>query len=529
MSDPIERQKSLPHADWRFLLPPPSEGAFRHLVLLGGPPRLAARLVEVGLARRVSRTIPAEQSADAVVILHDADVRLDAARSCLVPGGVLYWEIARGGCSWLGMTPGRVRRQLLEVDLVPTGAYWLRPNFTECHRYLPVDAGGALRWYLETWFTVSLLQRVLGPVLRLSVPLSVRSLPLPGICYAVTATAGHARAARPAILACGHLPISLREQDLRLLMLNRGGDDDMSRRVIVFPFATRGIQPLAVLKFWRLPNRNVDTEREQTTLAAIRRSLDDSMRRTIPEPLGMFNMGQLAVGIESYARGRSLALLSARRGTPIGRKIADLDLLVSWISEFHRQASLGRPPWNDAQRRRWVEGPLSAYTEVFGTKGGEDRLFAEVRQRAVSLMGTPLPIVWVHWDLTTWNIFRDGRDIAVIDWAGAGPGLPLFDLLYLVTRWSHAVRRLGGAQAKLDDFRGLFLGGPREDVMVASVHRAIDRYLTRIEVDRRFFPMLLVILWVVRAVERLDPTQAVAYVRALAEHPEHLFARSLWT
>jgi hypothetical protein len=65
--------------------------------------------------------------------------------------------------------------------------------------------------------------------------------------------------------------------------------------------------------------------------------------------------------------------------------------------------------------------------------------------------------------------------------------------------------------------------------MVASVHRAIDRYLTRIEVDRRFFPMLLVILWVVRAVERLDPTQAVAYVRALAEHPEHLFAGSLWT
>ena len=54
----IAQRASLRRADWRFLLPNPPEGSFQHLVLLGGPAGLAKRIVEEGIARRVSCEIP---------------------------------------------------------------------------------------------------------------------------------------------------------------------------------------------------------------------------------------------------------------------------------------------------------------------------------------------------------------------------------------------------------------------------------------------------------------------------------------
>src|SRR5262249_543265 len=169
-----------------------------------------------------------------------------------------------------------------------------------------------------------------------------------------------------------------------------------------------------------------------------------------------------------------LAVSSARRGTPVAHRIADLDRLVTWLSELHRQGDPGRAPWDDVRRSQWVEAPLEAYAESFGTRAGEDRLFAEVRRRAASLSGAALPTVWVHMDLNTWNVIRDGRDLTIIDWAGARAGPPLVDLLYLVTCWSHEARELTGAAARIDDFRRLFLEHPRDlgqDAIPATPHR----------------------------------------------------------
>jgi Phosphotransferase enzyme family len=514
-------------------LPTPPEGMFGHLVLLGGATSLADRLVDLGVARRVSRTIPGEPSADAVAILHDAEARLDDVRACLLPGGVLYWEIGRRRLTaWLGVRPAGIRRRLREAGFAPGGVYWLRPDFAHCRLYLPVEVEGAIRWYVDTQFAaVSLRRRALASILRASAG-AVRRLPLPATCYAVTATAAPPHRALPALLTGAELPLSSPRRDLRLVVLSRTRDDDVSRRVIAFPFAPRGTQPLAVLKFWRVPGRNAETEREQSVMVAIRRSLDETMRRAVPEPLGTFKLGPLTVGVESYARGRSLAVSSARRDTPVADRIADLDLVVIWLSEFHRQGDSARAPLDDVRRSQWVEAPLEAYAKSFGTEVGEDRLFAEVRRRAASLLGVALPSVWVHRDLNPWNVIRDGRDLTIIDWAGARAGPPLLDLLYLVTCWSHAARGLTAAAARLEDFRALFLGRPRDDrrdTIVDTVHRAIDRYLARIEIDRRFLPMLLAVLWVTRAVERRDPTQAVAYVRVLAEDPARLFTDAPWS
>src|SRR5687767_1856437 len=86
---------SLRAADWRFLLPPTSRGRFGHLVLLGGSSDLAALLVRLEVARRVSVALPCAEPADAVVMLAHAPESLDDAVRPLAADGVLYCEIDR--------------------------------------------------------------------------------------------------------------------------------------------------------------------------------------------------------------------------------------------------------------------------------------------------------------------------------------------------------------------------------------------------------------------------------------------------
>jgi hypothetical protein len=77
--------------------------------------------------------------------------------------------------------------------------------------------------------------------------------------------------------------------------------------------------------------------------------------------------------------------------------------------------------------------------------------------------------------------------------------------------------------------------------MVVVVQRGLERCFQSIGTDRRFFPILLVLLWVSRSVGRLERSKAVArgeeginpkvgnpypsYVKILAENSDLLFRR----
>lgn len=533
----ISRGTRLRRADWRFLLPSPAEGSFRHLVLLGARGGLAERIVEVGLARRVSSEIPEERSADAVVVLRDARVALRDAADSLVRGGSLYWEIDRWVPSALASTPDRIRCSLRAAGLTPTGSYWVKPNFAHCEMYLPLDVQAALGWYMETLYTAATpLRWILEVGLRAVTGLKSRRFATLAPCHAVTAIAGPARDVAPSVLGHPVLPTELRRPDLRPVVLT-GGEDDFNR-VVVLPFAPGGTRPLAVVKLPRLPDRNIHTEREQAVLAEVRSCLDESMRRGIPRPLGTVRWGQLTAGVESYAPGRLLSSSSGRWRAPMGRKIDDLRLVTTWLAEFHRQAQVSRPLWGAPERSRWVETPLAAYTHAFGATADEERLFSEVRTRAGLLIGTPLPIVWQHHGFGEWNVCRAGNDIAVIDWESGDIGPAVTDLLYFVTHWSYTVRQLRGDAAQLRGFRELFVEPDRGGASSRSVHAAIAQYMARLDIDRRFLPLLLVLTWIERTVYQLDRRQAlgnaqadarsgnryVRYIGILAEDAGRLFA-----
>src|SRR5262249_47915795 len=145
-------------ADWRFLLPNPTEGVFEHLVLLGGSASLVEQVVGMGLALRVSREIPRADSADALVVLSGARVSLDKAIGCLALGGSLYCEVDRRSLRSFARSPSRLQRLLQREGLSLTGIYWVRPSFAKPEIYLPLDVDGAISWHLKTLFIASTLK-----------------------------------------------------------------------------------------------------------------------------------------------------------------------------------------------------------------------------------------------------------------------------------------------------------------------------------------------------------------------------------
>lgn len=515
MEDKIDRpsipcvQATLRDLDWRFLLPQPADGQFEHLVILGGPRDLADRVVELGLARRVSRQLLAEREADALVILHDAGVSLAAAIHSLRPGGVLYYEAERQLSNSVEFSPDRLRRRLAQSGLTMAGIYWIRPDFVRPQLYLPLDLPQVLTWYTDSIFVATTPARRLLETFTRAISWLQTNSPFSLVrCYAVTAVMGAVPTLAPSMLGDPLFPPELRQPDVRPLLLTAGHDD--WNRVIVLPFSARSARPLSVVKFSRLPERNRHTANEQRVLGTIRACLDAKMARTIPEPLGLFCWKSLAVSMESCVPGRLFSAATGRWGMPLRQKLDYLRLAADWLTQFHRQAQIDQLMWSQEANAQWIEEPLTAYAKIFDLTADEEALFAAVRQRSQALIGASLPLVWEHYAFDDQNLYRHGDEVYVIDWEGSDAGLPLFDLLYFIVRWSD--RRIGfdtqdWNAASLRGFASLFCGGDplnliRRDPVRTAVDRAIAAYLQGLGIDVRFFPLLLVLMWVKRSLSR---------------------------
>jgi hypothetical protein len=526
-------------AEWRWLLPTPPGVVFDHLILLGGPPELAGRLVECGIARRVSRELAAPRSADAVVMLKGMAVHPRAAASCLAPGGVLYCEIDRLQPGLRAASPARLRRSLSEAGLTVTGTYLARPSFTACREYLPLDVAGAIRWYLRTLHTPQhrgqqLRAATLRTLARIDVRLLSRFLPR----YAVTAVATPVGSTSlpSAMLGIPGLPSRLTRPGLAPALFAPG--DGFLSHLILFPFTRDGAEPEAVLKFPRSPERNNDIENGQAVLATVRGSLQGPVLGTLPEALGVYRAGGLAMSVEGYLPGAPLAASTALWASPARSKLADLEDTAAWLAEFHREGQLGRPTWGLAELARWVETPLTTYSELFGTTPAERRLFAAVREQARALVGTQVPIVWQHRGLHLHNITRAKHRINVLDWEYAEPALPLLDLVYFIWQWRRTVRPPGSAPGRLRAFRETFCEPDGVGWGAAAVRRVIRDYVSRVGLDERLVPIGVVLTWVFYALKHYDYTakdrregedprtgnQSVTFVGILADHVEALFA-----
>lgn len=533
---------TLRRADWRFLLPRPPEGSFRHLVLLGGPPGLRERLIEVGFARRVSTSIPADRSADAVVVLYDAQVALDEAIACLVPQGMFYCEIDRRSAATFALTPRRMQRSLKALGLSTIGLYWVAPNFTACKRYIPLDTSGALRWYFDTlYYPGTFTDHLLERGVRLYTKLEGSRFALVAPCYCVTAVVDPATNDVPSIFGHAGLPSNLKAAGTRPVLLTSGQDD--ASRVIMVPFGQENTEPWAVIKISRLPEFNINTEREQSILEEVRLRLHPPMRDTIPIPYGILQYDNLKVAVESFTPGHSLSVSSGRWRTSFQHQRSDLHLAAEWLRRFHLETQVRHNQRSDAQITCWVNELLFSYEQMFGQTVSEERLFVLAREQASMLEGSFLPVVWMHYDFGPWNLYRARDNFFVIDWEFGRDwergrfGPALCDLLYFVTYWMHIVGHLYTEEDELRGLYDLFIKRDPEDETTAEVHRVIDEYMRALNIDRRFLPVLLVYTWVEQALHRSQRKQllgqvedtlrannrVVKYIGVLAEHAVALF------
>lgn len=534
---PAERAP-LRAADWRFLLPHPDGGRFGRLVLLGGPPGLAKRVVDIGVADVVTSELPAARSADAVVAFHDSRWTYRELADCLVPGGALYCEIDRRALRHWMSTPRRVGASLQKVGLSLTGTYVVGPSLYRPRVYVPLDAPGALRWYLETLYnpwkpSVALVRKALRVA---------ASAPRPFVALAphlaVTAVAASGPRTAPGILGLPVLPAELERQPLHPLLLSGSHHETLSQRVVILPFAADSTQPLAVVKVAKLSSLNVTLEAEQKTMAEVRARLDPSMRVTIPRPLRVERWEGVTVATESFSPGESLQRRACRWGRPIADKLEDLRLAAAWLAEFHRQTEVSRDPWSATTRSELVDGPVERYGAAFGVTEREAFLFGETRRYGDMLAGTPLPIVLRKPDFFGSNVIRSGRALSVVDWESPHAGPALCDLLRFVAPWGDGVSRVP-ADRHQESFRTLVFA-ERRDAVSKAVDDAIAGYLEHLSMDGRLRPVLVVYTWVDRALhhfekqkrhgERPSDSRAgnrhVDRVTVLAEHAEQLFGSS---
>jgi aminoglycoside phosphotransferase (APT) family kinase protein len=534
-------KSTLRRADWRFLLPAPLKGEFRHLALLGGPPQLADQLLEAGVAARISTSVPAEDTVDALVLLAGSGATPATAGPCLAPDGVLYWEIQRRRSDWM-KGAGWIHRHLKQTGFQAVGLYWVMPGFPDARLYIPLDHGGTVEWFFETQFVASTPRRLGFELLVKTARLTGRQslAAVIGSCAVVATRRGQEVGPAFAFRALTTVP-ELQARGTRALLITSGRDD--GSRLVLLPFGPRASRPTAVVKIARLARFTGHTEREQATLSELRRALDPGLRTTVPEPLGMYGSGAYPVFRETPIPGRTIASSSGRWRASSARQISDLRLASDWIARFHSATLLHRVRWDEDQIEQWLSGRFDRYTQTFGAGPEENDLFAAARERARSLVGERIPIVWSHNDYGPWHVYRSGADLAVIDWEFGGPalrerwGLPLCDLVYFVTHWTYLARGLEDAEGRLGAFKNLFLAKQGSDLRGDAARDCLTEYLQRLQTASGFLGLLVVHTWVERAIDHwsrqdsLDGAHGeprsnnpfISYVGALAQGVDRLF------
>ncbi len=512
--------KLLRRADWRFLLPNPQPA--KSVCFANGLLGKAVGLVSDCV---VDAQSDPPGDCDLAVAIDPDHTTLRAAWTSLHPGGSCYTE-------WYSPLAGGlkgIRRRLEAAGFQHVTCYWCwpRPVLSRSEYWLPLEAPGALRYFLRGRAPA---RNVIHRLLRVAWLLCVRIgliFPVYAIARKTAFRPGHEPSTAGPMQSVGRRPLDAsgvtpdlwttirahwqswgfgRPPETFSSLMLTGGSRSFSK-VVALVFAEPDHHPRLAVKMPRVPEAVPGLTREATTLRAIQ-SLRPSGVRGAPRVLFCQELaGLLTVG-ETALTGRPLSTLVRRNN------YRDLALKATdWLSDLAgRSALCPRANWWD----RLVEPLLADFRESFGPVI-DPGMFRDTRD-TVATLGS-LPLVCEQRDFAPWNVLvtPDG-ELAVLDWESAElRGLPAQDLIYFLT---HLAFDLDGAWTR-ESYRATLDPSTFTGRVVSE---CLARYISQIGLDGAAIGPLRLLVWLLHS-----RSEYQRFVADVAGRPEpRILRRSLF-
>lgn len=217
--------------------------------------------------------------------------------------------------------------------------------------------------------------------------------------------------------------------------------------IILHCFAGTVAQPTAVAKLSATP-KAAERIVEASILAALRGPAARAGAH-IPKALRVERVGSHVVFVQSAIRGVPAATLLARKPR---RRLPIMERVVHWLARWNAATQVVRTlDQTDTQRMLLEPASVLAPLLQHGTA-----YEAWLRARCTTMVGSILPFVAAHNDLTMHNVLVDAQGrLGVIDWENACvEALPLMDFFYAMT---DAVAATWGYRDRFNAFAACYM------------------------------------------------------------------------
>ena len=219
----------------------------------------------------------------------------------------------------------------------------------------------------------------------------------------------------------------------------------------------------------------IERRNAETAILSELAKLPAAVARVVPRPVDQIAIGKTRCYLLSRIPGVTLDLKSSALDQVTARAL-------DFVIDLHR-ASSQRTVMNEANYHELFGALIEAAQQRLPAVASElQALYAPLR---ACVLGTELPIVWMHGDYKVENVMYDPRQrslTGVIDWELARPrGLPLLDPLYLLIY----NRQIRGEQ-HYQSIEGLLWPQQRSDLE----HAALCRYREQVGLAASLEPAL---------------------------------------
>lgn len=204
-------------------------------------------------------------------------------------------------------------------------------------------------------------------------------------------------------------------------------------RAILVLFAPGADDPALVIKVDRLPRHHPRLRQELAALQTLERRAD--LRGLVPEPLGLFPVGDALALAQTGIGGTPLTVVLRRRLIPsLGAAEHDHQRVLGWVERLHGPVGPSRFE---------VLEPADVMARVGAAlpqEGRFPRFVSDVRTQAETFGCITIPVLPGHGDLGPSNfLLRRGEVAGVVDWeGGVEQRSPLADLVIFLNHYVRA-------------------------------------------------------------------------------------------